>query len=349
MYPFVKRSESPLINRMEEKLTRTPQKVMKRSIQQGTMKINYLAYLDPGKHQGGGEVVLGRLLEVGRLRGHEIAVTSTDPGTKDRHRNPDLWFLADLFNCPTRLTQLSKDLIREACRGKYVHFDNAYVDCCNLDYLPCSGSAQEPCPHKSPWNLKRNLKSGDFGSRCFGQDRLVQELYRNSRLNLFVSPLHQKTVYQVLGLPQSQPHLVLRPLIDPERFKDQGQERDLEYLFVGAIGEAKGAAALAAQYGNADLHLIGASVDGKPPGFGTWHGKVPYLEIPGWMNRAKRFVFLPRWPEPQGRVVIEAALCGCELVLNGQVGAASFDFDLKDPKNLTGAEEEFWLALEALP
>ena len=76
---------------------------------------------------------------------------------------------------------------------------------------------------------------------------------------------------------------------------------------------------------------------------------VPAYSTPGWMNWAKRFVFLPRWPEPQGRVVIEAALCGCELALNGQVGAASFDFDLKDPKNLTGAEEEFWLALEALP
>ena len=334
---------------MEEKLTGTTQKVMKGSIQQGTMKINYLAYLDPQKHPGGGEVVLRRLLEVGRLRGHEIAVTSTDPGSCNQHADPDLWFLADLFNSPTRLTKLPREKIEQACRGKYVHFDNAYVDCCNLDYLPCSGEAQDPCPHKSWKELKRNLKSGDFGSRCFAQDPLVQQLYRNSRLNVFVSPLHQKTVYQVLGLPPDRPYLVLRPLIDPDRFKDQGKKRDLEYLFVGAIGEAKGAQALEKELAGADLHLIGATVDGKPPGFGIWHGKVPYAEIPGWMNRARRFVFLPRWPEPQGRVVIEAALCGCELVLNDNVGAASFDFDLKDPSHLQGAEEEFWLALEALP
>ena len=66
------------------------------------------------------------------------------------------------------------------------------------------------------------------------------------------------------------------------------------------------------------------------------------------MNRAKNFVFLPRWPEPQGRVVVEAAMCGCNLITNQNVGATSFPFDLANPANFAGAEDEFWSAIEQI-
>jgi hypothetical protein len=48
------------------------------------------------------------------------------------------------------------------------------------------------------------------------------------------------------------------------------------------------------------------------------------------MNRAQCFVFLPRWPKPFGRVVSAAALCGCELSVNDNLGATSFAMDLTD-------------------
>jgi hypothetical protein len=66
------------------------------------------------------------------------------------------------------------------------------------------------------------------------------------------------------------------------------------------------------------------------------------------MNRAKHFVFLPRWPEPQGRVVTEAALCGCQLITNQNVGATSFPFDIANPANFAGANDEFWDAIEKI-
>jgi hypothetical protein len=65
------------------------------------------------------------------------------------------------------------------------------------------------------------------------------------------------------------------------------------------------------------------------------------------MNRAKNFVFLPRWPEPQGRVVVEAALSGCNLIVNENVGALSFPFDISNPENIRNAEELFWEELES--
>jgi hypothetical protein len=65
------------------------------------------------------------------------------------------------------------------------------------------------------------------------------------------------------------------------------------------------------------------------------------------MNRAKNFVFLPRWPEPQGRVVVEAALSGCKLIVNENVGAMSFPFDIANPENMKDSKRIFWEELEA--
>ena len=82
--------------------------------------------------------------------------------------------------------------------------------------------------------------------------------------------------------------------------------------------------------------------------FGNYLGPVPYDQVPIYMNRAKNFVFLPRWPEPQGRVVAEAALCGCNIIGNENVGALSFGADLTDPSYYKGVEDAFWKKVESL-
>ena len=68
-------------------------------------------------------------------------------------------------------------------------------------------------------------------------------------------------------------------------------------------------------------------------------------DVPGLLNRGRVFVHLPRWPEPQGRTVAEAALCGCELKTNDRVGATSFGLDLADPATYDGALDEAWEAI----
>ena len=77
--------------------------------------------------------------------------------------------------------------------------------------------------------------------------------------------------------------------------------------------------------------------------------RLPYEEMPNTFNRAKVFVHLPEWKEPMGRTVIEAALCGCHLVLNENVGATSFAFeDIRDPDNYEGSVDEFWTTVESV-
>jgi glycosyltransferase involved in cell wall biosynthesis len=295
------------------------------------------------------------LIEVGRRRGHSIRLRSVRPGADDGIGQADLYWLVDVFNFPQTLKSrgawlrfphaLLKDI---AANHPFIHMSNAYVDVCNLGHLPCSGRALAQCAYKSPLRLLRNLASRDFGQQCFALDPLVRELFARSALNIYLSPLHQSTIEGILGDARGQAAFVLKPMIDSTVFYDQKRERDIDYLFVGVIGEAKGLAAMRKRFSDDDIHFIGKIAPGEVLDFGVYHGSVPYSEIPLFMNRAKHFVFLPRWPEPQGRVVTEAALCGCKLITNENVGATSFPFDIANPNNFAGAADEFWDNVEQL-
>ncbi|MBX9811961.1 MAG: hypothetical protein K2Y16_10170 [Burkholderiales bacterium] len=319
------------------------------------MRINYIAYFDPFRYSGGGEMVMRNLIEAGRHRGHSIRITTVRPRRQNLDEKADLYFLTDVFNFPGTLKSLGAwrhldptFLTSIAWDRPFVHFSNAYVDVCNLGWLPCSGDWAAVCPHKSPWEIRRNIAAKDFSTRCFALDPLVRDLFVRSRLNIFLSPLHQRITYRVLQLDDSTPHFVMKPSIDGSRFYNRNLERDIDYLFVGVIGEAKGLAAMRARFRDADIHFAGRLAPGAGLDFGTYHGHVPYDKVPELMNRARHFVFLPRWPEPQGRVVVEAALCGCKLITNENVGATSFPFDISRIENFRNAADEFWERIENL-
>ena len=44
--------------------------------------------------------------------------------------------------------------------------------------------------------------------------------------------------------------------------------------------------------------------------------------------------------------MVEAALCGCKLITNENVGATSFDFDISDPQMIADAPDHFWREIE---
>lgn len=312
------------------------------------LKINYLAQLSPFAYGGGGEAIARRLIETGRQRGHRFALTTSYPHQSEKFYDADLAILVDLFNCPFSLRRLPSDLLAETARSTpFVHLSNAYVDVCNLDYLPCSGNSTSMCGYKERFSLLRRFLLRDFSTTCFQNRPIVKALYERARLNVFLSPLHQRVIYDMLDIGGTD-YFILKPIIDETVFFDRGEDRDMEYLFVGVIGEAKGLEEMRRRFHNSDIHFIGKVAKGAKLDFGHHHGFVPYDQVPHYMNRARNFVFLPRWPEPQGRVVVEAAMCGCNLITNGNVGATSFDFDIRKPENFRDADREFWEKIEGL-
>jgi glycosyltransferase involved in cell wall biosynthesis len=223
---------------------------------------------------------------------------------------------------------------------------NAYVDICNLPYLPCSGNAKTICLFKDTVNLARKIAAKDLSSNCFSAKEMVRDFFGKSKLNIFLSPLHKNTCLKVLKISNPESSFVLKPTVNTQLFYNQNLERDIEYLFVGVISEAKGFYEMRERFYDQDIHFAGKIYPGINLDFGTYHGTIPYDQVPNLMNRAKNFVFLPRWPEPQGRVVIEAALSGCQLITNERVGATSFDFDISRPENFNHPTLELWQKIE---
>ena len=310
------------------------------------MKINYIAHLDPFFHKGGGEVVLSQLLETGKERGHEFGFRTCSPYNNTLYNDQDLTFLADLFNCPGNQPSFSKSEIFSFIEsGPYIHFDNAYVDICDLDYLPCNGNNQYICPHKGIRSWKSHVKKKTLSKKCFANNDIVKKIYSKSKVNYFVSPLHRSVISRVLNLDEAEGRILI-PLIDTKKFWNKNSERIIDNLFVGVIGEAKGLSNMEKIFHDQSIVLIGKSITGKKPDFGEWLGHIDYSMIPEYMNKSKNFIFLPRWPEPQGRVVAEAALCGCNLILNENVGAYSFKFDLSESENYLNAKNIFWQEIE---
>ena len=317
------------------------------------MKINFISYLNPFKYTGGGEVVNRHLIEEGINRGHEFNFTSAKNKISNYNVSADIDFLVDIFNFPDTLKSrgawihLDTNLIQNIVKSRpFVHMTNAYADVCNLGYLPCSGNAKSICEHKSLLQIKRNFAARDFQRNCFSKNELVRDAYLNSIANIYVSPKHRDVTNQILGLDDLSKSIVVKPIIDTSDFYNRHVTRDIEYLFVGVLSEAKGYENLKREYFDKNLVIVGDIHPGVKLNFGDYRGKLPYAQIPDIMNRAKNFVYLPRWPEPQGRVVVEAALSGCNLILNDNVGAMSFPFDISEPHNIQGSAASFWDELE---
>ncbi len=317
------------------------------------MKINFISYLNPFKYSGGGEMVNRRLIESGIERGHKITLTSAKNRVCEYDKSADLDFLVDIFNYPETLKSrgawihLHNNFIKNILSSRpFVHMTNAYSDVCNLGYLPCSGEAQSKCPHKSPCNLRRNIAAKDFRIECFSMRELVKSSFLNSILNIYMSPMHQRITNKILNINDANKSIIVKPIVNTDEFYDRKEKRDIEYLFVGVLSEAKGFENLKTYFSEKQLVMVGDIFPGIKLEFGKHLGKLPYSKIPGIMNRAKNFVFLPRWPEPQGRVVVEAALSGCNLIVNENVGAMSFPFDIANPQNVADSEAIFWNDLE---
>lgn len=305
----------------------------------GPLRVNYVAYCDPFAWEGGGEAVARAVIEEGRRLGHDIRRTCVFPRpVRESFDTPDVWLLADVHNIPERWwRRLPARLLRRVIdHERYIHLDNAYVDVCDLPYLPCNGQVDgDGCPFKRRrWVRDR---------RCFRVQ--TRRMYERARLNIFMSPLHRRTVQRLLGEDTVGRYFDMRPAIDTRRFRNSGRDRDIDHLYMGVIHEAKGAENLARGFPDGSLTIAGRLVDRRYRGLGRQLGHVPYDDVPALLNRAKVFVHLPRWPEPQGRVVAEAALCGCTLQTNDRVGASSFGLDLSDPQSYEGALAETWAAI----
>jgi glycosyltransferase involved in cell wall biosynthesis len=298
------------------------------------MNITLVSYLDPFVYHGGGEQALRAAIEHGRRRGHHITVLARRTGKFSRlvapalapPRHTNLFLLADLFNCPEDNVPFEDRFLRGIVEHEpFLHWDNSWVDVCARPALPCNGDRAQ-CP-----------------DAC-GRER-ARWLYGRALACIFLSPLHAWVVEGLLGPDVVRRRIIARPLIDTTIFYNQHRLRDIDFLCVGTVARYKGYENVKRLLAGEKILFIGANATGETL-IGVHIPRIAHHDLPRYYNRAKTFVHLPEWIEPQGRTVVEAALCGCALLTNENVGAMSFPFPLTAADEIHAAPDLLWNEIE---
>lgn len=159
---------------------------------------------------------------------------------------------------------------------------------------------------------------------------------------VFTSPLHAERF--PWGIPGR--FHIIPPPIDLDAFRPPRQAtRNGGREGTVAIGvwqnEGKGQQLLlewSEQNGSVDVYGSGAFTP-HGPNLNVL-GQLPPDRVAQTLWKYERFVHLPSVIEPFGRAVVEAWASGCDLVLNGLVGARHWIQE--KPEKLTTAAEDFW-------
>lgn len=183
-------------------------------------------------------------------------------------------------------------------------------------------------------------------------DRLefARRLFQNSRLNIFLSPIHLKNHRDALGCEG-----IAFPLaIDVDLFKPvEGIERKPNTALVSNVRHLRTWNNLQKYVDehpeisftiilNGQTHIAGDNVTSRP--------MLPYEEMPKLYSEFEYLVHLMDGWGAGERVVFEAALCGCKVVANEMVGHMSWGKNLNDVDDLrdwlTLAPYAFWKEVE---
>lgn len=321
------------------------------------LKINFVSHLNPFHYHGGGEQITNAIIRAGRLRGHDIRIVAMKPRKLRlasrllRHRTPDLWLLFDVFNCPEGKRHFDRAFIdRITSSGRYVIGQNAYSDICYLNALPCNGNIGDGgvCVEKKEvyFGLRGN-RSGWKDGYCPVNDN--GGLFAGALMCVFLSPLHASVFHGIY--PEIREKIViLKPLIDVKMFTNKNLKRDIKYASYGGMSETKGFYNIRERFPDERVVFFGSKGGhlAEKYGYGEIMGRIPYKEMPDFLNRVEHYIHMPRWPEPHGLIVNQAVLCGCKLITNGNVGALTHGSDPADRSAYKNNAAEIWERLEEI-
>lgn len=187
-----------------------------------------------------------------------------------------------------------------------------------------------------------------------GDPFLRQWLLANSDLCVFTSRFHRENFTFKVDSPVA----FCPPPVDLERFKrpQTNLASRSGVIWLGQMTNPHKGVAEAVAWARENQTRVDFYGDGwcNQHISGRWAkylGWADYDKVPTLLASYEKFLFLPRWPEPCGRTVIEAWAAGCELIVNDKVGA--MEWIVQEPNELTNAENRFWRivgdALNAVP
>jgi len=175
------------------------------------------------------------------------------------------------------------------------------------------------------------------------------ELYKKVKHNIFLSPLHKKTIERKVGYKIKNSTLIPSPI--QSIFKPLGEKEPNSVAYIGHLCDMKGTPALVQYIKDNPRYKFyiagfGAMVDDiKDLENVEFLGEVELKEVVKYYQKCEYLYHKPEWKEPFGRTVLEGYLCGCSLLVNSNVGAISWDWDFSDYdliKKKVQSQSNFW-------
>lgn len=173
------------------------------------------------------------------------------------------------------------------------------------------------------------------------------QIFEGNLLNIFLSPLHKQIA--TINIGKEFNSICIPSPIDTDLFcrTETPKEKDT-VLWVGSTAPHKGLGRLidyANQHPEKRVNIISFDMENiELPSNITVVGEKHGNDLAGWYQKSEIFFHHPDH-EAFGRTVMEAYLCGCELNVNKNIGAMSYDWDYNnydEVKQHLKSEKMFW-------
>ena len=295
------------------------------------MLIYYLTGYPPDGDTGGGGYGNRSLINAGRSLGHTIRIYSEE-GTVPRFKTPTFLWLCDMNG------RFSLEYLRNLTNNWHVPFiiqDDGYQNLCPQptgEYRLCF---QDMDPMEDwgpiPLDIWKCPEDQLYDCREVCRYRLMRALTDHCIASHSVSPMHG-AIWANLFPALRGKQIIEQPQIDVDLFRPTyppGTYNRITgtYLYVGTIAKGKGYLACCdyvdrqggTLYTAGDIHHTI-----RPDQVRGYQGHVPHDRLPLLYSQCEYVIHLPEWQEPQSMVFTEALLCGCDVIVNDRVGAASY-------------------------
>lgn len=271
----------------------------------------------PLDYDGGAEISSRLVVQVGRELGYDIHVFSNDQDANEFYAlsKYDLIILSNIWRFSFERMSIILDAIKQVPYAKYEH-DHRSLD--------------------------------DLAEEKYPKDTIIEPLFRNSDLNIFVSSTHKEAHRLVLGAGG----VLTTPLVDSDRYRPvAGVERKKNTALVGVPGKSFNPVGYLPSR-DAGLELRTYMEEHPDIIFDFLYQAVPFDSMPELYSKYEYFIHLPQGQCACDRMVFEAALCGCKVVTNNNSGCLSWGKDLSDTDSLREWLREspyvFWKEVEKI-
>ena len=262
------------------------------------MKVLFIHDFTVEQWLGGAQLEINWFMEIGRRKGHECKLITPENYSRDEVASAGLV----IFNNVSRFQVEELNWISK--QKPFITWTHDYT--------------------LAHWTLKISTAEK---AEC------ALNLLKNSLCNIFLSPLHAHEYQRLVNLEDAT-NLIMASPINVDLFQDLKLERDIDFLFAGRLSPPKGVLNVlvtAAANPNKNFYFAGSGplqeiMREKASSNCKILGEVPYAKMPELYSRAKFFIYLPEWADPFAQVAVQAKLCNCNLIINQNVGAASYDW-----------------------